>query len=318
MRFLVMCQNPNRLRPRFKSPHPIPFDSPRLASFNSGMTTYQSPTDLPRAFDLMDQGPVALIAGGTDWFPARGDAPVQTNILDVTGLPGFRAIDRTPQGWRFGAAVRWADIIRADLPPAFDGLKAAAKEVGSVQIQNAGTLAGNICNASPAADGMPPLLTLGAVVELVSRHGSRQLPLADFVTGARRTALRPGEMVAAVHIPAPVPGTVGGFTKIGARRYLVISIAMVAATLRIDKGRVAQASVAVGACAATAQRLPLYEAALAGADAAYLPPVTPADLAGLTPLDDIRGSAQYRLDCVATLTNRLIGSLAQGGANGRA
>ena len=282
------------------------------------MTTYHGPTDLPRAFDLLDQGPVTLIAGGTDWFPAQGDAPVQTNIVDVTGLPGFRAISRQSGGWRFGAAVRWAELIRADLPPAFDGLKAAAREVGSVQIQNAGTLAGNICNASPAADGMPPLLTLGASVELVSRHGSRQLPLADFVTGARRTALRPGEIVAAVHIPAPAPGTLGGFTKIGARRYLVISIAMVAATLRIDKGHIVEARVAVGACSAVAQRLASYEAALTGADAMHVPPVTPADLARLTPLDDIRGSAQYRLECVATLTHRLIRALAQGGADGRA
>ena len=282
------------------------------------MTRYHTPTDLPRAFDLMDQGPVALIAGGTDWFPAQGDAPLLTHMLDVTGLPGFRGIIKGPTGWRFGAAVRWADIIRADLPPAFDGLKAAAREVGSVQIQNTGTLAGNICNASPAADGIPPLLTLGAQVELVSRAGSRRMPLPAFVTGARRTALRPGELLAAVHIPDPAPGTRAVFTKIGSRRYLVISIAMVAATLRIDKGKVAQARVAIGACSAAAQQLPHFEAALMGADAAHLPSVTPAHLAGLAPIDDIRGSADYRLDIAATLTNRLIRTLALGGADGRA
>ena len=283
------------------------------------MPCYHSPTDLPRAFDLMDQGSVALIAGGTDWFPARGDTPVQTDIVDVTGLPGFRAIERTPQGWRFGAAVRWADVIRADLPPAFDGLKAAAREVGSVQIQNVGTLAGNICNASPAADGIPPLLTLGAMVELVSRGGSRRLALADFVTGPRQTARHPGEMVAAVHIPDLPPGTVAGFTKIGARRYLVISIAMVAATLRVESGRVAEVSVAVGACSAVAQRLPGLETALLGASIDALPPATPEHLSTLAPIDDIRGSAAYRLDIAATLTNRLIQTLApQGGSDGRA
>jgi CO/xanthine dehydrogenase FAD-binding subunit len=282
------------------------------------MTRYHSPTDLTRAFDLMDQGPVALIAGGTDWFPARGDTPVLTDLVDVTGLPGFRAITRDASGWRIGAAVRWADILRADLPAAFDGVKAAAREVGSVQIQNAGTLAGNICNASPAADGIPPLLTLGAMVELVCRGGSRRLALSDFVTGVRQTALRPGEMVAAVHIPDQPPGTVAGFTKIGARRYLVISIAMVAATLRIDTGRIAEARVAVGACSAVAQRLPGFEAALRGVSVDHLPHVTPDHLAGLTPIDDIRGSAAYRLDSVATLTNRLIQTLAHGGADGRA
>ena len=283
------------------------------------MTRYHTPTDLTGAFDLLDQGPVSLIAGGTDWFPARGDAPLQTDLLDVTRLPGFLSIDHLPQGWRIGAAVTWSALIRAALPAAFDGLKAAAREVGAVQIQNAGTLAGNICNASPAADGIPPLLTLGASVELVSRHGSRRMALADFVIGARRTALRPGEMMTAIHVPDQPPGTVAGFTKIGARRYLVISIAMVAATLRLDGSRVAGARVAVGACSAVAQRLPLYEAALVGAMADHLPPVTPAHLTALAPIDDIRGSAVYRLGVAATLTDRLIKSLIrQGGADGRA
>ena len=283
------------------------------------MTRYHTPTDLPFAFDLMDQGPVVLIAGGTDWFPAQGDTPVKTDIIDVTGLPGFRAIERTARGWRFGAAVRWADILRADLPPAFDGLKAAAREVGSVQIQNAGTLAGNICNASPAADGMPPLLTLGTSVELVSRNGSRRIPLEDFVTGARRTALNLGELLAAIHVPDLPSGTLAGFTKIGARRYLVISIAMVAATLRVESGLIAAARVAVGACSVVAQRLPLFEATLLGSSINHLPQLTPDQLTALAPIDDIRGSAEYRLDCVTTLTNRLLQSLArQGGADGRA
>lgn len=278
------------------------------------MPRYHAPTNLTQAFDLLDHGPVALIAGGTDWFPALGDAPVQTDMLDITGLPGFRGITQGPDGWRFGAAVTWTDIIRADLPPAFAGLQAAAAQVGSVQIQNVGTLAGNICNASPAADGIPPLLTLNADVELLSRGESRLLPLAGFITGPRQTARRPGEVLAAVHIPHVAPGTVGGFTKIGSRRYLVISIAMVAATLRIDAGRVAQVHLAVGACSAVAQRLALYEAAVLGALADDIAPLTAAHLSGLAPIDDIRGSAAYRLDSVATLTNRLIRALATGGA----
>ena len=282
------------------------------------MPRYHAPTDLTHAFDLLDQGPIELIAGGTDWFPAQGDAPVRTDMLDITGLPGFRGITQGPDGWRIGAAVTWTDIIRADLPPAFAGLQTAAAQVGSVQIQNAGTLAGNICNASPAADGIPPLLTLDASVELLSRGGSRLVPVAGFIIGARRTALRPGEVLAAVHIPLQPSGTVAGFTKIGARHYLVISIAMVAATLRVEAGRVAEARLAVGACSAVAQRLPEYEAALMGALADDLPPVTPAHLAALAPIDDIRGSADYRLDVVATLTNRLIRTLATGGADGRA
>ena len=93
------------------------------------------------------------------------------------------------------------ELIEADLPPLFDGLKQAAREVGGRQIQNAGTIAGNLCNASPAADGVPPLLALDAEVELAGRAGTRRLPLGEFITGNRRTALAPGELVVAIHVP---------------------------------------------------------------------------------------------------------------------
>ena len=116
----------------------------------------------------LERGGVSVIAGGTDWFPQAGEVLPKVSLLDVTGLPGFRGISKVPGGWRLGAATRWSDVVAADLPSGFDGLKAAAREVGSLQIQNAGTLAGNLCNASPAADGMPPLLCLGAEVEWVS------------------------------------------------------------------------------------------------------------------------------------------------------
>ena len=128
-------------------------------------------------------------------------------------------------------------MIRADLPPLFDALKAAAREVGGVQIQNAGTVAGNVCNASPAADGMPALLALGAEVELQSAAGSRRLPLDDFVLGSRRTARRADELVSALHIPARAAGARSVFLKLGGRRYLVISITMVAVLIELDAGR---------------------------------------------------------------------------------
>lgn len=253
----------------------------------------------------------SVIAGGTDWYPARGDGPVPQNVLDVTRLPGFRGIDRTETGWRIGAAATWTDIARADLPPAFDGLQQAARMVGSIQIQNAGTVGGNICNASPAADGIPPLLTLDAVVEVIGPDGARQVPLAQFITGVRQTDLRERELLRCVHIPDP-GGAGSAFQKLGARKYLVISIAMVAAVVRMDAGRVAEARVAVGACSPVARRLPVLEQALIGAEPGDLSRlVTPAQLDGLAPITDVRGSADYRLDVVAELVARAVQAAAK-------
>ncbi|HEU5095434.1 MAG TPA: FAD binding domain-containing protein, partial [Reyranella sp.] len=221
-------------------------------------------------------------------------------------------ISSTAAGWRLGATTTWSEILAADLPPLFDGLKQAAREVGGRQIQNAGTLAGNLCNASPAADGVPPLLALGAELELASRDNVRRLPLSEFIIGNRRTRLSPGELAVAIHVPKPATFARSSFLKIGARRYLVISIVMAAATLEIAHDRVRAARVAVGACSAVAQRLPMLEAALSGAsiDARLAERVGPAHLAPLTPLDDVRGSAAYRLDAAVTLLRRLLAGFA--------
>ena len=151
---------------------------------------------------------------------------------------------------RIGATTTWSDIASADLPPAFDALKAAARDVGAVQIQNRGTIAGNVCNASPAADGVPPLLILDAEVELASRRGTRRLALDAFISGARSTLLAPDEVMTAVVTPLPAPTMRSAFFKLGARRYLVISIVIVAVALDVVEGIVRDARIAVGACSA--------------------------------------------------------------------
>ena len=126
-----------------------------------------------------------MLAGGTDVYPAKaaragwGDMR-HADILDISAVPGLRGIAEDAAGWRIGALTTWTDLIRADLPPLFDGLKLAAREIGGVQIQNRGTLAGNICTASPAGDGAPNLLALDAHVELASRQGRRVVPMARF------------------------------------------------------------------------------------------------------------------------------------------
>jgi CO/xanthine dehydrogenase FAD-binding subunit len=275
------------------------------------MGDYLRPTGLDEALQALTRSRIVL-AGGTDFYPARVGRAIDEDVLDITAIAALRGISSSAQGWRLGATTTWSELLDTPLPPLFDGLKQAAREVGGRQIQNAGTLAGNLCNASPAADGVPPLLALDADVELAGPAGSRRLPLAAFITGNRRTVLAPGELMVAIHVRKPRHEARSAFYKLGARRYLVISIAMAAATLEIDAGRVASARVAVGACSAVAQRLPLLEAALAGAalDQRLGSRVETAHLEPLKPIDDVRGSAAYRRDAAITVLRRLLTSFA--------
>jgi CO/xanthine dehydrogenase FAD-binding subunit len=181
--------------------------------------------------------------------------------------------------------------------------------VGSIQIQNVGTIAGNLCNASPAADGVPALMALDAEVELRSVGGTRCLPLEKFILGNRKTAIRPGEMATAIRIPKGSARGTSAFVKLGARRYLVISIAMAAARLAVGtNGRIVEAAVAVGSCSAVAQRLPALEAALVGrpADGSLGGAVTAEHLAALTPIDDVRGSPAYRIEAAREIVVRAL------------
>lgn len=230
----------------------------------------------------------------------------------MSGIAAMIGIDHSDAGWRIGAATPWTDITSHPLPPAFDCLKAAAREVGSIQIQNAGTVAGNICNASPAADGVPPLLALDAGVEIASRHGTATMPLAEFITGPRQVILQDDELVTAVHVP-PVPaGATSTFIKLGARKYLVISIAMIAVVCVVDPDEIlTDIRIAVGSCSPVATRLHALEQDLIKRPARDLMtgvPMTPAALAPLAPIDDVRGTGSYRIHAVGELCQRAIRS----------
>lgn len=274
---------------------------------------YSQPGTLREALEVLERSDACVIAGGTDVYPAMAPGRQPAAFLDVTRIAGLAEIKQSPAGVRFGAAVTWSDIARlADLPPAFDALRQAAREVGSLQIQNAGTIAGNICNASPAADGVPVLLALEAEVELSSAaRGRRSLPVGAFITGVRQTALEPGELVTAITVPHPPAGMRSAFEKLGARRYMVISIAMVAALVRLGSdGRIAEARIAVGACSAVAQRLPGLETDLIGADPRDIA-IAAEHLSPLSPIDDVRGTAAYRLDAVGQQIRRAVMRAAQ-------
>ncbi|MEO1309120.1 MAG: FAD binding domain-containing protein, partial [Pseudomonadota bacterium] len=181
----------------------------------------------------------------------------------------------------------------------------------SIQIQNSGTVAGNLCNASPAADGVPPLLTLEAQVHVASRAGERALALSEFLTGVRQTALQPGEILTGLWLPPPPDHMRSAFLKLGARRYLVISIAMVSVLLLVEAGKILEARIAVGACSPVALRLPEMEAALSGTRPADCEErLTEAHLAPLSPISDVRADQAYRADAVLTLCIRAIAKAA--------
>jgi CO/xanthine dehydrogenase FAD-binding subunit len=275
-----------------------------------GMESYFRPPSLSDALAALAARPAMLplipLAGGTDYYPARVVHLPDEAILDLTALPGLRRIEARADYWWIPCLTTWTDIIEASLPSVFDGLKQAARQVGGVQIQNAGTLVGNVCNASPAADGVPCLLAMEAEVELASAAGIRTLPLADFVLGSRKTARRPDELLLGLRIPRADETAGSVFLKLGARHYLVISIAMVAAVIsREADGRITRARIAVGSCAATAQRLPALEAALIGSRGDALT-ILDEHLTPLTPIDDIRATAAYRRQAVGTLLRRAV------------
>jgi len=270
---------------------------------------FERPASLETALRLLAGGGWRVLAGGTDVYPAHVGRPLADAWLDISAIDGLRRIRATADGWSIGAATTWTDVLRADLPPLFDGLKAAAREIGGVQIQNTGTLAGNLCNASPAADGTPVLMALDAQVVLQSARGTRRIAATDFVLGPLRTACGADELVVAIEVPARSGAARSAFVKLGGRRYLVISITMVAVVVDVDAtGVVRHAAVAVGSCSARAQRLPALERRLIGrpADQPLAALIEPADLAPLTPIDDLRASAAYRLDATATLIRRAL------------
>lgn len=269
--------------------------------------SFEQPQALQAALVALSTHSFKILAGGTDVFPTAKPGQMAQAILDVTRIDELRGLIQNDGMTRIGAATTWTDIVRAELPDAFSGLKEAAREVGSLQIQNAGTIAGNICNASPAADGVPALLALDTKVEIASAaRGTRVVTLSDFILGVRKTALAADELVTALLIPDQPAGTRSAFEKLGSRRYLVISICMTAANILLDnRGRIARASVAVGSCSAVAQRLHKLEADMIGCRPQDVH-VTPEHLLSLTPIDDVRGSGTYRLDAVQEQCKRAI------------
>jgi CO/xanthine dehydrogenase FAD-binding subunit len=269
------------------------------------------PTTLEEAVHALAESCGTVLSGGTDFFPALVDRPMSSPVVDISGVEEIKGIRSTEEHIHIGGRTTWSEIVAAPLPRGFAGLKAAAREVGGKQIQNLGTIAGNLCNASPAADGIPALLALDAELTLASVAGTRTVPLGEFLVGNRKTTRRPEEILISIAIPRRLENSTSAFLKLGSRRYLVISIVMVAANLLTDRsGRITEALVAVGACSARALRLPLLERDLTGelatSDIGHA--VKPEHLAPLLPIDDVRATSAYRREAAQVLVRRALES----------
>ena len=232
--------------------------------------------------------------------------------------PGLRGVADDGDSWRIPALTTWTDLAEAALPPELDGLRAAARTIGGRQIQNAGTVCGNVVNASPAADGLPNLLALDASVELASADGTRaRAGRRDFVLGNRRDGPAPRR---ARHGLAGAEGRGGGSARRGDRPLDVPEARLARVPRDLDRGGrgrarrrrtgvVADARVAVGACSPVARRLPAPRGGPRRASCRRGPrDVVPATATSptLAPIDDVRGTADYRSDAALTLVRRAI------------
>jgi CO/xanthine dehydrogenase FAD-binding subunit len=256
-----------------------------------------------------------MVAGGVYETTLKGRTTVTSgteDVLDVTRVPELRGIRLDRDGLDIGAGVAFTELRRsAAVVRLCPMLADAAAVVGGWQIQNRATIGGNIANASPAGDSLPVLLALGATLVVASAAGRREIPYDEFHVGYRRTALRAGELIVRIRIPAPAPGVVQRFRKVGTRQAQAISKVVVALAARLDGGRIVSARIAAGSVAATPVRLVRTEAALTdqplGPETASLAGRTAAD--EVSPIDDVRSTAAYRAFALERVVRRMVLSL---------
>jgi CO/xanthine dehydrogenase FAD-binding subunit len=261
----------------------------------------RAPRDLGDALDTLAREPGVwrAFAGGTDLMVLfEAGLLAHKRFLSVWRLAELRGVEVTGEHVTLGALTTYTDVRRHELlRQEFPALCDAARETGGWAIQNRGTLGGNIANASPAADSPPALLAYGAQLELVSAAGARRIDYADFHTGYKQTVMRPDELVARVRLPRPPRGTASYYRKVGTRKAQAISKVCMAATARVEAGRVREARIALGSVAPTAVRCARTEEVLRDRtiDAELIAAARASLLNEIAPIDDVRSTADYRL-----------------------
>lgn len=275
-----------------------------------------SPKTLPEAYVHLQQlnGQVKLLAGGTDLMVQLHDrvavAPAYLNIWNLDELRGIQDIGDT---LRIGALTTYTQMMRSPLVRQFCPILIdAAKTIGGVQIQNRGTLGGNIVNASPAGDTLPILAAFDAQLELGSQRGVRIVPFNEFYTGYRQTVLAPDELVVAVRLPKPASNERFFFQKVGSRQALVISkVVMAGKTLLDDEKRIHSIQIGVGSVAPMVIRLRQTEALLQGQKLTdeLIEKAKQSAMQEVRPITDVRSTEHYRRTIAGNLLARFLRQL---------
>ena len=269
------------------------------------------PASLGEALDLMAQRPGTFtpLAGGTDLMVVYNAGRLKpTHFLDLSRLAELRGIEEDATSLRFGALTTFTELreCRA-VHQHFPNLVKSARATGALAIQNRGTLAGNISNASPAADTPPSLLAYGAELELVSPRGLRRVAFDQFHRGYKSMDLAADELLAQIIVPKPCGRGFHYFRKVGTRQAQAISKTCLAAYARVEDGCVAELRIGLGSVAPAPVRARHAEAALLGQPLASLPVTAAREalLADMSPIDDIRATAHYR----SVVTRNLLGQM---------
>lgn len=272
---------------------------------------YHSPASFGDAVKIASSatGLTRFLAGGTDVLvQMRAGAVLPDDLIDLKKIPGVYDITRGDDGgWRLGVAVPGIalgahDGLRADWPGVVEGMEL----VGSTQVQGRATLAGNLCNGSPAADSVPGLVAAGAVAELIGPDGTRQIAIEDIPTGPGKTALMAGEVISAIMLP-PRGGKAGdAYLRFIPRTEMDIAVVGCAVNLRVDGDVITEARVALGAVAPTVRLVPEAAGAILGStlDDAAIATLVKAAEAACSPIDDKRGTVVFRTEVAGVLAKR--------------
>lgn len=278
--------------------------------------TAQTVSDLCR---ILSETGGRIIAGGTDVIPLmqRSRFP-SDSLVDCSRVDELRFIRQEDGAVQIGALTTYSDLLASSLlADAAPSLLEAAETVGCPQTRNRGTLGGNIANASPAGDTLPPMLTLDARVKLIGQGGERVLPLAEVLIGPGQTAIEPGEVLYSV-LFSPMPEPSGtAFLKLGNRKGMNIAVASVAAAIHLNaEGIVDDVRIAFGSVAPTAVRSPHTEAIITGHPPAaeLFEEAARAAMQDISPITDLRASAAYRRHAAAQLLRRALQSAVERGS----
>lgn len=272
---------------------------------------YSAPTTLEQATALLAQPGAYPLAGGTDLLVKMRYRRLRPACLvDLKRIPALTRVTLNESGLHFGAAVTCADLTaHPDVRRMYPGLVDAVAIIGGTAIQNRATVGGNLCNAAPSADSAPALIVHAAQAIIVGPSGERALPLSGFFTAPGQTVLTPGELLAAICVPPPVPGSGAAYVRMTPRHEMDIAVAGAAVWLRLaPDGTVADARVALSAVAPTPLPVPEAAQALIGQRPEEGVFASAARLAqtAARPIDDVRAGAAYRRHLVGVLVRRAL------------